>query len=575
MKNKALHLIGKSTRNSIGLIRTIRRSSSHDDAILKDVRRIRAHSNENEWKPYFKKNTRNWKAHCKCRHQWEKHDFPVTTQQYIWCWNMVKDHNRRWILDRLHKKQAYIFDVHNNDFLYDVLVSLYREGICTEPRRVKNGFYEVSLFKNNVTSHHYKESYSVMKITKGKYRRRNKQRKHQVECKMAIDAVAERTRRVSRKDSNGISLAPLPFELFVPHSEASIKLSSTVNAPLRQLAKDDHIKGINRDNKACLTLLNNYNHYSPTPKAHDEKGLKSYEHDYRNFHNALEQCCAWLTGRQPSDFPPWVMKYLTYIPLEKTIAQRLFSWTLGNDSPRKCYGLSKNEAHEIIHLPANIENEQQAIVASIARVHNCNDKLIANLVRHIPNLYNLFDENHRNFIRKLTEWLSTLRVSPTSELLHDLLDFFWHTSLHTNQFTSFKGRSLQSVEHLMQEWHRHQQQERQLAEDVKEVKWTYRGYNYCIDNSYYFHEITSAQELMKEGQIQHNCVFSYLDACFTGRTTIVSMLKRNSDQHLTIEINNISHSIVQIRSVCNHLATGEEMRIVSNYASFKNLFFKC
>ena len=80
---------------------------------------------------------------------------------------------------------------------------------------------------------------------------------------------------------------------------------------------------------------------------------------------------------------------------------------------------------------------------------------------------------------------------------------------------------------------------------------------------------------MNEGQAQHNCVFSYRNVCLSGRTSIVSMQGGSQNKCITIEINNASRSIVQVRGVCNRPATNAEMRIISSYASAKNLSICC
>ncbi|MBQ7650962.1 MAG: PcfJ domain-containing protein, partial [Victivallales bacterium] len=183
---------------------------------------------------------------------------------------------------------------------------------------------------------------------------------------------------------------------------------------------------------------------------------------------------------------------------------------------------------------------------------------------------------------------------PTSNQLHDLLDYFFRSGLCDNPFFSFKGRTLGSVVYLMNQWHHEQHQLEQLRileyrlraeerareqrisyENAMKHPWAKRNYDYTHKNMFVFKELITAQDLMEEGRAQHNCVFSYHQACLSGKTSIVSMRGICSGEHLTIEINNSTRSIVQIREVCNAQPTREEMRIVRNFASVKNLIICC
>ena len=583
MKNKALHLINNSTRHTTGWLRAMRESSEPEEAQLKDARRLRAiFPWLDDWdrcRGSYNKNYRNWKAHSKCRHQWEKHEFTVSKYPdgvYLSYSNrrMSEDHYRDWILECLRQKKTCVFDLHHDGQL-EYAITNCGGGVWTYSY-VNHGdrFMEVTLVKQ-IANHPHKKTSPGDKGTKGKYRRRTKRRIRQNNRQEVIDAVTERARRVSRKTDGGIVPAPLPSELFVPKS-----LGIVVNeAPkpgntLRDKAICDHVTGITRNNHKCQSLLESYNLYSSVPKAHST--LAPYEHDYHQFTDELDQCCAWLTGHSTRDFPAWVINLLTrfhiHFYINQAIANRLFSWTIGGASVRNCYGLSKNETREIVHLHGSIENEQQAIATAIARARHCGVKFSITLAKQLPRFCNLLDASQREFFRKFVEWLAKLPVAPDREPLHDLLDFFFLSGLFANPLFSFKGRTLKSVEQMMQEWHLHQQQEGQSTpqQPVQNQIWSAHGYNYCHDG-YRFNELCSAQALQNEGQAQHNCVFSYRDYCLSGRTSIVSMQGINPREHLTIEINNSSRRIIQIRGVCNRLPTNKEMRIVRIFASVKNL----
>ena len=587
MHDKSIQTIQRSKRHSTGWMRAMRGASGEREMTRhKDVRRL---SSIFDWlddrdrgRGNLYKNYRSWKAHCKCRHQWEKHEFPVINFYCGSMYELALDHNRKWILERLRQKRTCIFNLHHDDWLEDILETLVYEGVCTNLKRVGNGLVEISLNEQEAGIPHEKTSIGE-KAKSGRHDRRHRQRERQKRRAAGVEAVAERTRRVRRKDADGIVKAPLPDVAFVakPQPVAIVtKYKRTTEEMLTPFdilykdAKGAHLKGVNRNSRPCLNLIQNYSHYCKTSKT--ALGLAPYEHDYHNFTNAIEQCCVWLTGRRPKDFPPWVISMLTDSVLEPPTAKRLLGWTFGNYSVRECYGLSRNEASEIVKLPANINSEAKAIVAAISLARHSSRKLTGDLVKFVPTFCNFFEclesGRKRNFIRSLVEWLNTLATKPDSAKLHDMLDFFFHSGISNNPLFSFKGRTLPRVEELMHQWHMQQQllKNREQRAAMSQ-SWCRLGYDYTHDNDFVFRELTNGQALLDEGNAQHNCVFSYRNACMSGKTSIVSMRRICSSEHLTIEINNASHSIVQIREVCNKLPTRDEMRIVRIFASVKNL----
>ena len=58
---------------------------------------------------------RSWKAHSKCRHQWERHEPPAIEGGWSWDEDGSKgDHRRKWVMDCLKKKGVCIFNVHHD-----------------------------------------------------------------------------------------------------------------------------------------------------------------------------------------------------------------------------------------------------------------------------------------------------------------------------------------------------------------------------------------------------------------------------------------------------------------------------
>lgn len=503
---------------------------------------------------------RSWKAHSKCRHQWERHEPPAIEGGWSWDEDGSKgDHRRKWVMDCLKKKGVCIFNVHHDKGLENFLENCENWEI----RRLGHGLIEATLLVQEAGEPKTKKSPGE-KRQSGKSRRRAKHRERIKRRKAAILAVKERIRLASRKGGRGVSRPRQEYK----RKHVAKKMSPAYLA-LYDAAKEDHVRGVTRRNVPSLNLLRNYSHYSSVAKY--RSGLNAFDHDYQQFPSSLEQTCVWLTGRRPCEFPPWAITMLANGLLPEKQARRILRWTVGAASVRDVYGLSKNEAHEIMSLPPGFRSEQSAIVAAIAFARHCNAHLTVSLAFQVPTFGELLNSPERcDFVRRFVDWLVAVDADLMGDKLHDLLDFFFRSGIWRNPNFSFKGRTLQRVERLMRDWHRENMLRRGLTKEEFVQKWDKHDFD-CEVNPYRFKELLSPKELMEEGNRQHNCVFSYHGLCKNGTSAIVSMISKGecSDGNLTLEIR--GRRIVQIRGVCNRLPYKEEMRIVRTFASLKNL----
>ncbi|MBO4344381.1 MAG: hypothetical protein J5833_01420, partial [Victivallales bacterium] len=149
MHNKAFHSYA-SRRHTFGTMRAMREFEGEpQNERLKTDRRVVAHYIDPWiWEPPFHRKYRSWKAHSKCRRQWEKHAVPL---DFSYCigdlHTIVRDHNRKWILERLKEKKTCVFNIHHDENMMDLLYELSGEGLCTDPTIVAKGMYEVSLLE--------------------------------------------------------------------------------------------------------------------------------------------------------------------------------------------------------------------------------------------------------------------------------------------------------------------------------------------------------------------------------------------------------------------------------------------
>ena len=221
------------SRHSTGWLRTMRDVQGDKEiASFKDVRRLAKVFGDlidydRGLHPWYKSH-RNWKDHCKCRHQWEQHAFTVYSYDCYACsdgYKIAYDHNRKWILELLHKEKSCIIDTRHDDYILDVLCKLCNEGLCDIKENggdlhLEKGLFEVTLLKQSAGIPRKKNSIGD-KGCKGKYSRRKRQRERQKERNAAIVAVAERMRRARRHRADVQDVVPLANELFVPRNEVA------------------------------------------------------------------------------------------------------------------------------------------------------------------------------------------------------------------------------------------------------------------------------------------------------------------------------------------------------------------
>ena len=80
-----------------------------------------------------------------------------------------------------------------------------------------------------------------------------------------------------------------------------------------------------------------------------------------------------------------------------------------------------------------------------------------------------------------------------------------------------------------------------------------------------FVELTSGDDLFREGLALRHCVASYAARCAAGHSAIVSA-RFDDERRLTIEVEPRTRRIVQVRGFENRQATEEEWEVISCWA---------
>lgn len=145
---------------------------------------------------------------------------------------------------------------------------------------------------------------------------------------------------------------------------------------------------------------------------------------------------------------------------------------------------------------------------------------------------------------------------------------------YDNPNFSMKGRTGVSVLRAMEEWHEGLAKARKIGEHTYVpsgiVPWSHQKKVKLPNGAHYLEEhtvteILTSKELATEGKALRHCVYSYSSYIQRGHTSIWSY-KADGRRVLTIEVNNKTRRIMQIRGLCNRSALDSEMAYVKRWA---------
>ena len=141
---------------------------------------------------------------------------------------------------------------------------------------------------------------------------------------------------------------------------------------------------------------------------------------------------------------------------------------------------------------------------------------------------------------------------------------------------AMKGRTVVSLLRDVSEWHRHLGK----VEQIGSLKWKSCGLAglYFVEKDiiakekkiWTIRELLSRKELFVEGHMQNHCVSSYDGSCESGESSIWTMevlIQRNLLKLLTIEVDNESRKIIEVRGRHNRIPLKNEMTILKCWAA--------
>ena len=144
---------------------------------------------------------------------------------------------------------------------------------------------------------------------------------------------------------------------------------------------------------------------------------------------------------------------------------------------------------------------------------------------------------------------------------------------------AMKGRTVQSMLRLMQEWHR------SLGGTTASLSWGRSPFEPLLfeeplregselPKRWHMMELINSAQLRREGAALHHCVASYADRCYRGSSSIWSLrLWQGERVHhvLTVEVDPKRRAVIQARGLANRAASGKSLRLLQDWAARERL----
>lgn len=283
---------------------------------------------------------------------------------------------------------------------------------------------------------------------------------------------------------------------------------------------------------------------------------------------------------------------------ERLLRERWFICVARGGSLYKEYAksfMTKKEVHAFLTCPLDVTFEE-AILYALAASHTddvgirtriLKSKLITKPIFYVEetdDLKAVGDAHKSQFWRDVLRFFCVNPVSISE--MNDLIDYItsqyelprrWRNDVEQPEW-SIKGRTLHAIREATKQWHRDLGRVKRMGArswdgvDVNDA--LYENEMFAgVRTDWSFTQIKTSKMLADEGNKMHHCVYSYQGHCVSGRTSIWSLKRKRTDtlsdfeRAITLEINNTSGDITQIRGYANRLARPDEMAIIRKWAA--------
>lgn len=179
-----------------------------------------------------------------------------------------------------------------------------------------------------------------------------------------------------------------------------------------------------------------------------------------------------------------------------------------------------------------------------------------------------------DFIVNINFWKSVLKFFDVNVHLIEFqqfflfMDYFIYLAQYSPDTYNLKGRTYKSVVRDLNDWH-YRNDFSEMEVDMN-TEWLSKGVEakYYNNNTIRIREITSANELLEESNAMNHCVFSYLDKCTSGSSSIWQMQKKKNEGYrsiVTFEVQN--GKVVQAYGNANRSLDEDELEVLCNWAT--------
>jgi len=166
------------------------------------------------------------------------------------------------------------------------------------------------------------------------------------------------------------------------------------------------------------------------------------------------------------------------------------------------------------------------------------------------------------FFERTVKWLIRKREEFTDDEIDRILEWAVHMhtqTLYTDTEFSWRGRSDARIREAADEYYRAR------IGGWENLNWKAHGWDWeyvdVLQTKWVFKELSTGQELFKEGNALHHCVSGYAERCATSRSAIVS-ISENGVKLLTVEVNPGTKEIIQVRGFQNRIPNRSESRVI-------------
>jgi hypothetical protein len=228
--------------------------------------------------------------------------------------------------------------------------------------------------------------------------------------------------------------------------------------------------------------------------------------------------------------------------------------------------MSKLETHHFLNAPEAIRSSQTACWYAFARVHTDSTSVAVRVAQTRLATFPIAS----SFWKETAQYFARNPIAIPK--MNDLIDFL-RAAKEADDGFSLSGRTLGSLRRRMAEWH-HMLRQRDLVcggswdgHPLPDVEYsTGNEHNRAI---WRFKQITTGDELFKEGQRMRHCVVTYKPLCIRGVVSIWSLACEyplgRINHAVTIELRN-DGAIAQCRGFANRLPFANEVSVVKRWA---------